>query len=499
MLRMNENTLYIPIKSTTLAHYFSRALIVPSQFLDNKPNDIQDYLKNSILATSYKWVEGCDCSLEIIKLEHDIDCTITDEFFTLKNPIPITHIKRIWFLDEAQKDQTIININISTAFIPDRLIEIERNKVDFINFTAKDITLEEDRNADQKIKDIERNIKKFDARLGGLAFMNVARNKAEATFSEHYLSTLSYLNKTIEYELQNAKVENDSPYLGLFEKKSDNNDWSFWYDLIKNPTKESFDQKAQELGITDYKNKTTGLINFDKLADAGHLYEIAALLTYGEEKQKKVVDLVSEINSGKLSEAKAEDVAIIFGIHHGYSRFHKEHGGFDIKFKLNSQLDYYTIESLYQYIFNNNEEYMNREGQNFSYLDVWRPKSSPKDIDEQYEYLVLDTVVKKKLTPEQKEIKDLKKSLLQKDKEIEQLKAQIEWYESEKTKNSQRLIVNESPELDFFGKVQQYYTLKVTELKKIYEQRNINIKPKPTKKEDLIKALETDDKRKGVD
>ena len=61
-----NTTFYIPINSNSLAHYFSKALILPSEYFQNKPEDIQNRLEHSILLSKNKWVKNSDCSIEVI-------------------------------------------------------------------------------------------------------------------------------------------------------------------------------------------------------------------------------------------------------------------------------------------------------------------------------------------------------------------------------------------------------------------------------------------------
>lgn len=46
-----EKKYYIPIKSTSLPHYFAGACICPANYYENKPKDIQDNFPNVILLT----------------------------------------------------------------------------------------------------------------------------------------------------------------------------------------------------------------------------------------------------------------------------------------------------------------------------------------------------------------------------------------------------------------------------------------------------------------
>ena len=67
-----ENTFFIPIQSNCLAHYFSKAIILPSNLFENRPEDIQNKFRDSILLSKLKWVKNSDCSIEIILTQTEI-------------------------------------------------------------------------------------------------------------------------------------------------------------------------------------------------------------------------------------------------------------------------------------------------------------------------------------------------------------------------------------------------------------------------------------------
>ena len=62
---------YVPIKSTSLAHYFSKACIFPTKYLSNRIEDIQTKFDEFILISNKKWISNNNCSLEIILTEEE--------------------------------------------------------------------------------------------------------------------------------------------------------------------------------------------------------------------------------------------------------------------------------------------------------------------------------------------------------------------------------------------------------------------------------------------
>ena len=57
---------YLPINSASLAHYFACACVKPARYFDNKPQDIQDILPNTLLLSTKLGNKNADCCLEIV-------------------------------------------------------------------------------------------------------------------------------------------------------------------------------------------------------------------------------------------------------------------------------------------------------------------------------------------------------------------------------------------------------------------------------------------------
>jgi hypothetical protein len=88
-------------------------------------------------------------------------------------------------------------------------------------------------------------------------------------------------------------------------------------------------------------------------------------------------------------------------LNNGYSKLRNKYKGpvkdSNVKFTLDSKLDYYIIESIYQFVFNGL-----KSSYTFNYLDSWCPTSKNKPNVKGYEtFKILDTVIiaKKKQTP----------------------------------------------------------------------------------------------------
>jgi len=397
-----EQIFFIPINSGNLAHYLSKALILPAKYFSNRLEDIQSKLEYSILLSKNKWVKNSDCSIEIILTETELKelKNISDNFSKLDIPLPISRIKKVFFLDNKQKETTVWNINNGAAFIPEHLISIEKDSVEFTN---NDFRLNEISNISNI--EIESKINRFNTALGGFAFMKVGGkvwDSISMEFSENYFITLSNFNKLIEEQTLKAEKEKgfnfNKKFIGLFS--TNDSEWSKWQPYIyKNIALQNVNDIAEKEGVKI--EKKLGLINIDSIDKTTHLYDLAILATYGESKNKSVDDLVNNLHNGTIPESKKEDIALLFGLNTGYTKFRNKYKSnnreYNIKFKLESKLDFYTIESIFQFAF-----YQNRKSYAFPFIDKMTfPQSFKKNFKgfETYTILGKTIIAKKKQTP----------------------------------------------------------------------------------------------------
>jgi len=394
-----ENSFYIPINSGSLAHYFSKAIILPAKYFTNKPDDIQNRFADSLLLSESKWVKNSDCSIEVVLTDTEIKdlYKVSEHFFLYNTPIPISRVKSVCFLDAKQKETTIWNINNGAAFIPESIVSVEKSR-DVEGLSENEINAGNEYKSTSELSD---KIKRFDIILGGFAFMRLG-GKSFMNYSENYFSTLSYFNKLIEEQTQNAAKEKglkfSNKYTGLFSKHE--SEWSKWQQYIyQNLDAQEIEALADKEGVK--VEKKLGLLKIDSINPSSHLYELAILATYGDRKNKSADNLVTDLTNGTIFLEKAEDVSILFGLNNGYSKLRNKYKGpvkdSNVKFTLESKLDYYIIESIYQFVFNSS-----KPSYSFDYIDKWCPAGKLKDNVKGYEtYKILDTVIiaKKKQTP----------------------------------------------------------------------------------------------------
>ncbi|MBS6577884.1 hypothetical protein [Parabacteroides goldsteinii] len=378
-----EKKYYLPIGSTSLAHYFGCACIKPSKYFDNKQEDLQDKFNDFLLVTTYLGTQQTDCCLELVLTGQEARelIPLKNGFFLYEKPLPITRVRKIYFSNKERKEQTITNINMSTAFVPDELVEIK----EFDNIQANDL----EKPQDIHIAPYNEQLKRFNSFLGGFALMRLA-GEDYMNYSENYFATLSLFNSVIHRDLEDSKISIDPRYRGAFTGESGFQKIIPY--LNKTIDESDINSIAQDENQIIQKDKITRIIELNSLDK--NTYIVAVLNTYGvgsESKRKRIDELILSNFKSDIKTGKSEGIALCYGINRGYSAFSNKYSLNKnekvVKFQLNSQLDYYTIESLYQYTFND------VKSDEFSYLKDWCPKQKRSKINKKTDYKILDVIV----------------------------------------------------------------------------------------------------------
>ena len=363
---MNKNIYYLSIQSTSLAHYMSKALILPSRFYKNRPSDIQNINSDYLVLSKKKLLNNSNCSIELVLDDEEVNYLTEledDNTFLYSKSIPISRVKKVYFIDEVQKLKTIDNINKGIGFISEKFIEVIEE--DSINVN----TLNDYNN--KYSSELESKIKTYNHILGGLSFV---RHTSDGEYTKNYFSILSHFNNFIQSQISNRYDKYD----GAFTHNGD-----FWsklspllYENISEKDVLNFSQQ-EKINI----EKSNGIFKYDTINSRTTTYKLAILNTYGENssKRKKTNDLISDCKNGKIPKEKQEGIALIYGINSGYASFRNQYDKKIVKFKMESLLDYYTIESVFQYVINDK-----KDNEKFEYIDEIFPD----------EELVLDIVKK---------------------------------------------------------------------------------------------------------
>lgn len=373
-------TFFFPINSFSLAHYFGGACIKAAKYFNNKPQDIQDRYKEFLLLTEKKGTKEADCCLELVLTEDEINDLIDAKngwYLLDTKPLPITRIVRILFSDKEQMVNTITNIRMSTAFVPNFLLDVctfDKNPVDVQVPT------------DCQCVEQTNKIKQFDSFLGALAMMRLA-HEPYMNYSPNYFATLSFFNHIIDNLIKsNESLSLNNAFQGIF-----NNSKGFEKVLpyLKhNVDENALNKIAQENNQVIKKDRITRIIDVESITDTW-TYTIAILNAYGvgDESRKMRIDGLIQSHFTSLKDGKQEGVALCYGFNRGYSAFTKSYGEVEFKYKMESQLDYYTIESVFQYVFND------KVSSDFSYLDSWCPRLQPKHPSRSTDYVILDELI----------------------------------------------------------------------------------------------------------
>ena len=359
-----EKRYFLTINSYNLAHYFSSALIAPSNYYNNRNKDLQNRFDNYLLLCNSKFAGESNCALEIaLNEKEEFPKRITENFYLFDMPLPISRVKGIYFLNEKQKVTTEFNVTSGSAFIPQSLLFVA---------DEKGIDISELDGAEAKVNPADwlEPIIRFDQLMGGFSLMNIARDKYQ-NYSSGYFSTLGYVNNAFRRILSEQNIETKSNFVFAFDNEGKFKDF---HDAIYSDI--NFDvlkRFAKKDGVSI--ESRNGLIQIDKIPENKQTYLIAVIDSYGVNRRKKIDSFISDLVSGVFSKERSEGLAFAFGINKGYksfrNRYKTEKFEISVKFLLNSQLDYYTIESIYQNVFNNLADIPS-----FSYIDSWCPRKS---------------------------------------------------------------------------------------------------------------------------
>ena len=382
---MINTIFYLPIESKNLSHYFIKGCICPTKYIENRNEDIQSKFNNHLLFSKEKFTENTNCSLEIVlnNKEETVD-SISNNFFLFNSPLPISRIKKIIFQTEKQKNQTVFDITFGGSFMPTELLEVDSN--------SKQLNYRELENIECKPnKDWSKKLDMFNRVMGGFSIMSIAGNECQ-NYPLNYFNALANLNTIVKDEISNQYIEVNNDYeWAIIENDKYSKLHKAIYGNIKSTVVESF-ASTDKIKL----EKNNGKYLLEKIDNSKNTYMVAILASYGSGGRMKLDTFISDLVSGKFIEKKKEGIALLMGINKGYEAFRKEYktSNFqvDIKFKLDSQLDYYTIERIFQYTFNGK-----KNNSDFQYIESWCPKlDSTEEIKGIETYQVFDKTIQYK-------------------------------------------------------------------------------------------------------
>lgn len=376
-----EHIYYLPTRATSLAHYFSQAVISPAAYYHNKPFDLQDHNFHHLLMCTLPAMPDSDCCIELALTddEHSRLISAQGECRFYDGTLPITRIRRILFADKQRMDATLAAINISTAFLPRRLATVfpKETLAASNSFSIPtDIPLTHPQSPPLVL---------FDRFMGAVAMLRLS---GEGICPLAYAATISFFNTVIRRNVETNAPNADFSLKGIFDGSDG---FSKILPLLGKPIDEStVIDLGQRIGERVSINPVTRMIAINRINDRW-LYVAAVLATYGTgaKSRRRRVDELMTSRFSTICEDLRPLVALCLGYHYGYSTFLKDYGkDCPFKFRLDRRLDYYVIESIFRYVFDNR-----RVSDTFPDFDRWWPTSDFTQPLKKDEFILMDQPV----------------------------------------------------------------------------------------------------------
>ena len=234
------------------------------------------------------------------------------------------------------------------------------------------------------IEPVKLAYEKFDHFMGALALMKSARMEG-CNVSPLYIDTLSKFNTLIAQQKNEVKNVNNK-YHNFFDSQNS-------VELMKSIDMSMFENIAHKNNQKIVKDNITKVIDPTNLEQIVYVYYVLYTYGVGEESKRKKIDELILNNFNGLKEGKGESCAFYYGYNRGYAVFNNQYKGENkteiVKFQLNSLLDHYTIESVFEYCFHN------KVASNIDFLDQ-QEWNGPSRKLRRGEYIILDTIIRDK-------------------------------------------------------------------------------------------------------
>lgn len=373
---------YYQVNQENLNIIFDWGIICPSKYVhENKTKaDLQDKYKSFILLSNQEIYYEDSVSQILVEIvlmqgENPIS-TIDPNLFFYDKPIPISRIKKIIYSDKSYWDslKSMVN-NDSINFIPFELGVFNKDII-FKTFSEIRIELES--------KDYTNDLSKYDRRLGALAYMKNADlyYGNYSNYSKHYIDVLHIIDPETFKESNNFQIDDTlSKLMGI---KEEGEIYKFIYSGGKidkkyiddfldkhypNKNDDTFKLLKNNFGspFSICKNKYIELLA--KGESLSPYFRIAFIAIYGDKSPSSSTSIqLKHQFANEVKDSEEADILLaMLGLYFGY-KFLRPHDiisiqnedflskyinrNTNIKFRLNTVLDYLTIESVYQLTFN---------------------------------------------------------------------------------------------------------------------------------------------------
>ncbi len=410
------NTFYMQIHRSNLADYINRGIIVPARYIDNRTEeDVQNRISDFILLSNgyFDELNEDNLLLEIILNSEEkekllfidakeclSDGLSSSEVRAYFYPLPITRIKNIYINKKRKK---LLQDTIKTGdigYLSENIFTLFTQKFtkNLPKYESSKLKLELNTNNDY-VDNRKDNLLKYNKIMGMFTFVkntNLYFSDSEykiSNYSNYYFNFLSLLNTTIKSKtIEDGKRNFFEKLLQLIEPAESEAKLSLLINKLysgKQVDKNFINEIIEAGGNEELLHKL-----FDPLEIVEALKQLTgteyyAAYLYWNRFSNDIESLKNKILDNNID--KAEILLAMFGLYYGYSnirakeligisdKFFKKFliGGIkmNMKFLMNSKLDYITIESIYQYVFNG--IYENNE---FSYLEYPKYKKTKEPI-----------------------------------------------------------------------------------------------------------------------
>lgn len=402
-----------------LQHYVKQGIITPDKYLaELMEKDIQskhpDYIA---LADGY--VDELNESQVLVEIalsnEEKKELHVVGNVYFYQKPLPISRIKKIYVESKEIQKHIITNLRErQNGFLPDGLFDVWKKSKKHIGekvaMTSPDVTGDK--------RDFTQELAKFDKLLGMFAFMKNAniyyanRTGIVSNYSDNYFAILQKLNPVFGYEKEsdfNLKQHEDLYKLVYSDNQMDD-------DYIQNLIEKIEDSEIKSLFENMLEDPNITLKILAQLRGSEYFY--TALIYYFKNKQSDKKDSF-KLDIEKFVPLDRLEYSLAFlGIYYGYTALRSNEAftindanlrdvaiqSNNMKFRLDSKLDFFTIESVFAKSFG-----LNIQNNDFSYLCFLnkKPLALPKDKNFATWYEVLED----RVVVDEKYIKIRKKSV----------------------------------------------------------------------------------------
>jgi len=392
----------LQINRIKLQDYIQRGLIVPDKYLDeNKEIDTQSKNPNFLVVSDgyIKELDEYQILLELIFTDEEKKrLQEVDGIYYFDFPLPITRIKKVYVQNQEIKKHIEVQIqNGENGFLPKNLFSVYlKNKKPI--FEQREYKPLQD---DIAIDNFEEQIRVFDKRMGMFAFMKNSEVyycddvSKIANYSERYFSTLSkLLEKPLDdkiFEELNILKQNEEFKKLLYSTAQIDKEF-----IINESLKiEDSELKSIFLEMISPTGTRKALKSLLEKKDIERY--LIGLVYYFRQKDSNKKDNF-KIDIKNLIPYKVAEISLaVLGIYFGYTILRSEEkieikdkyfkklfkkDKLNMKFTLESKLDYITIETIYNFCFKNGAK-----GYEYEYL-LYPKKTKPKNLTKNKNYEV---------------------------------------------------------------------------------------------------------------